>query len=825
MNKYIRYSLSFVIPIVIFGICLALNNIAPFGNLTITIYDSNVQYPAFFNALKDFHFYSFNLGLGFNFFSTFTYYLMSPLNFLINFFNIYQYNTFYFLIIIIKIGLCGLTMQYFLSHEKNTNDLWSLIFSIIYSLIGYIASYYYNVFWLDGIIFLPIILRGINKIIEKKSPLLYIITLSLSIILSYYTGYMSCIFCLIYFIYKIIETDTYKNKKIIINFIISSLLSALIACVILIPTYYGLRAGKASGFFDPYTTYLKLNSNIKYLMYSFTPGNFQADLVADGFAQNYCTIFVLLTFILSFFNQKINKKTKIATILIIAFYFLCYTFNLFDYSWQFFQKPIWWQHRYSFTLSLFLIIVAYKNLVISQDISLKLSSKILIAAILSILIIISFITFYQTYNVKIFKIILVSFSILLIICYLLLLNLNNKKLLIISFIILELFINTFISINANKKPNYINSGIKVQKRIKKEVQKINDIDPSFYRLELDQSYTSNDGLLFNYYGINYFDSTRNQKVIDFLDYHLGLTVKSHDILKLNKFDPYILSLLNIKYLISSDSLYYYNYIGNKIYLNSQSLSLGFMVDNSLRDIKLNKNNYYDNITNIYNSMLKKDLNLYKEMNNLDVTLVNAYYDKKQKLYFKENTQKDAYAILKFTASDDMFIIPDYHPENLGSKIYINDQEVFSNKSYIFVSKNDKIKIENHFVDVSQQNNLTNIHYILEKEYLDIMQELDKNKLYNIHIHNKHLLEADIKVSNDKKLLFTTIPYEEGMTIKVNGKKQKNILLLNAFVGLELDKGNNHITIDYLPQGLDKGIICSLMGIIITIIFLKLSKKN
>ena len=228
-------------------------------------------------------------------------------------------------------------MQFFLSREEKHDNLWSVVFSVIYALIGYIVVFYDNVFWLDGVIMLPLILVGINKIIDKKSALFYVISLAISLMVSFYTGYMNCIFSVIYFIYKLVEKNKYKDKKIILNFIVSSIAAVLIAGVVLVPTFFALMAGKASGFQDDFTKYLAFNDNIKYIFYSFTPGNFHSSLVGNsGFAQNFCTLFVVSLFVTSFFNKKIDNKTKSITIIIILFYMLSYSFNLLDYAWQFF---------------------------------------------------------------------------------------------------------------------------------------------------------------------------------------------------------------------------------------------------------------------------------------------------------------------------------------------------------------------------------------------------------------------------------------------------------------------------------------------------------
>ncbi|WP_369346807.1 YfhO family protein [Apilactobacillus ozensis] len=66
-----------------------------------------------------------------------------------------------------------------------------------------------NIMWLDGMIFLPIIILGVNKIVEKNNCKTYIIALSLMIIINYYIGYMICIF----FITIFYILFCYKTRK------------------------------------------------------------------------------------------------------------------------------------------------------------------------------------------------------------------------------------------------------------------------------------------------------------------------------------------------------------------------------------------------------------------------------------------------------------------------------------------------------------------------------------------------------------------------------------------------------------------------------------
>ncbi len=77
---------------------------------------------------------------------------------------------------ILKIGACGLTSYIFLN--RVFRKAWSsLIFSVCYALMSFNMVYLSHIMWLDGVILLPIVVLGIHRIIDKKRPLCYIISL------------------------------------------------------------------------------------------------------------------------------------------------------------------------------------------------------------------------------------------------------------------------------------------------------------------------------------------------------------------------------------------------------------------------------------------------------------------------------------------------------------------------------------------------------------------------------------------------------------------------------------------------------------------------
>ena len=756
----------------------------PIGDSMFNIYDSNSQFPGFFMLLQNFTFFSFAAGLGFNLFATATYYLMSPLNILIFFVNNINFHIFYTIIIYLKIGLAGLSMFIFLKSEEKNNQLWAFILSTAYALCGFMSTYYYMTIWMDHLYLLPILLLGIKKLVIENKSCLFIIMLSLSLMINYYIGYMLCIFSVIYFIYLNLSLKNVNYKKVIKKFIIASLISVAIATVILLPSFFALMQGKALWInntdIEGFTNFFELNSNIRYFFYNLTPGSFQFNDYSYGPAQIYSSLLAVILVVLFFFNQKFSKKEKIAVAVIIGFFFLSFLWSGLDYTWQFFQRPIWWQSRYSFTLSAFLIIIAYKSIVNIKDLKLTLKNRILCTSILGALIIISFIFsyldnhFYQTLSI-----IFICLSIFILVDYFFFVDKSYAKIIIVIILIVELFINSSSNLRKNDVTNSVNFETRMRSIRTNAINLIKDYDDSFYRMEFISSYGANDGMFFNYNGINYFNSVRNQKIVNFVEYYTDILVTSHCGIKLDNFNPFILSMFNIKYLITNDMDYFtrvsdnYSFSGFK---NPHPLSIGFMVNAELKDVELITNQSYDNINKIFSSMINENIDPFN-------TVIGSFSIDHDYLILTENIQP----------------------------IKINNEEINLKSTFTLIKAGDTIETDKPLK-------------LLDIEiYERVMENLNQNIL-EVKESN-HLLSGTVNVTGDKDILFLSIPFDEGLKVSVNGKRAEPILLLDTFIGISLEAGTHEITIDFIPKGFIPGSIISISGIALASIYLLKERKK
>ena len=206
INKVLFYILSFSFPIIIICFCYVVK-----GNIflkVINLPDVDYQYIPLLKYLKSCYFfennifYSFSKSFGGSMFATYFYYLSSPVNIICIFFkNIYFEIINY--IIFIKIGLSGLTMFIFLN-SKSKYYFFNFVFSMCYSLMGFNIVFQNNIMWFDIVYMVPIVCLGIDFLISKNNPKLYVFSLSYSIWCNFYISFSLCIFSVIYFLFIIL---------------------------------------------------------------------------------------------------------------------------------------------------------------------------------------------------------------------------------------------------------------------------------------------------------------------------------------------------------------------------------------------------------------------------------------------------------------------------------------------------------------------------------------------------------------------------------------------------------------------------------------------
>lgn len=146
-------------------------------------------------------------------------------------------------------GFSFIIFSRFFKHGKYPLILGALV----YSFSGFaMVSATMHPFFLNAMIYLPLALLGIEKIFRNKSPLLFISTISISLISNFYFSYMIILISFIYALvryFSFFETRSIKHFfGLLGKFILFMLDSLLISSIVLIPVMYEFLRNGRSGF-------------------------------------------------------------------------------------------------------------------------------------------------------------------------------------------------------------------------------------------------------------------------------------------------------------------------------------------------------------------------------------------------------------------------------------------------------------------------------------------------------------------------------------------------------------------------------------------------
>lgn len=821
-KKILFYLFVFFVPITLFFIIATITNHVPLGKYLFNVYDGYFMYPSLLvhtiRSIKEGNvFFTFLAGLGVDFYNIKTLYMNSPLNLLFIFFKENMIFEFYTFLIYLRVGLSSLSMAVLLNYltKENGYGLKQWIFSLIYAFTTYAIACSIHIMWMDSYVLLPIVIMGLEKILNNERCNLYTCILALIIIINFYIGYMVCIFLLLYFIYRSIVLNKFKIKYIK-KFILSSLLAALISSFVLIPEVISLLGGRGTEFSMEALKGIDIVSFVS-TVYNLFPTSY---LISDNMYGSFIVYFSLFAFVLNiyfYFNKNIRKKTKIATFIFTLFFFISSFVNCMDYSWNMFQQPIWWQHRYSFVASFFFLFIAYQSYDDISEVEFSNTTRFLICIIVFVLLLLSF-SYKLSYMLSGFTnnfIIYIFIGFIVFFIYIFYLKYKKVKILMVLLIIFELSLNCYQTLNMFSNIE-VNDSIEYLKNIE-VYEELDELDDSFYRV-IDVDDNHDDSLLFGYNSVSLFSSSYNNKILHFLN-KVGVLEKNINTYDIEFNNPAILSLLNVKYIVGDSS--YYKKISDNLYENEELLSLGFAVSESFKELELTFQ-YWENIENIYASLVGYNTKLFYDVKLIeDFTYQNASVNKSGTVLLN-NKDDDSTIMYSFLVTHDGILVPNSTRLDSYTTIYINDKKCEYDKEFdgiIEVKNGDKVEVNYTFESGVNYEKITISDFSFKimdyEKFKNIYNDLKSiDSLENID-ENNGVFSASINCTKDETI-FLSIPYSEGFRIFVDGEEVEYYELLNTFIGFNLDKGEHKIEVKYVSKGFYAGCIFSLIGLFIVI---------
>ena len=864
-HNYIYFWIFLVVTIA-FAVVWGVNKIYPFGKHSLIIVDGVHQYIPFFSEYYEkirngeSLLYSFHVGMGNNFLSLFTYYLAGPLNLLV---LLFPKEKLYFsmsLLVYLKILLAGLFFAYYLIHrpedkkkeekhqtmdliQSRKKEFYIAGFSLAYALSSYCMGYYWNIMWLDAVYILPLVILGMERLMKEKKIALYVITLAYCLYCNYYMGFMVCLFLVFFFF-------TFKPssiKEFILNglrFAVSSLLGGGISAVLLLPAYWGIMMTSSGETITSKIPEWKWYGSIKETLVSQLA--FHMPITTDPFdgkANLYCSVIVLFLVPMFLLKRKTSWYRKITITALILFFYASYENELLNYIWHGFHNQYGIPNRMVFLCNFLLLMVGYEvvkerkkvpwygygfGLLFSTGLILYLWKENPTAKstifIISLAMVLVYLILFSVAKLKKMK--NMVFSILLTI--------------LLSLEVAGFGVAGILNCGYSNAEKYEKKeGLEAAKSYIKQ-----GLKDDFYRAELNVSKYLDEGTYHNLNCISLFGSTADADTIRTLG-KLGFYTATNEHLYRGA-TQFTDSILGVRYTLKrgEDShrntfSMVENFESVEVYENQYPLALGFKVSPDIRYFDKGVGTVFDVQNQLSEKMTGEDSPIFTTVD-YDSTLElsdNVTTESKGGTHysFEKSDTKEAFITMQIRIEEDMDLYIYPSGTSLNEIVVWLDSELISSGRLflqcVYIGRVEAGQLLT--VKFKMKGNGENSGYVRTRMVKYNQENFEKH--YEILCENQlSVKQQDANIlectSQDKEggLYFTSIPYDDGFKVTVNGETQDTKILADAFLGFELEpleegQEEHKIVIKFVPVGLKEGIIISISSILIFILILCLKR--
>lgn len=799
------YLLSFFVPSALMLILFVVHEIFPFGEQCFLRTDLYHQYAPFMKEfIRKLHsggslFYSWNIGLGSNFTALYAYYLASPFNWLALLCPSSLVIEFLSLMLIVKTGLCGLTFAYYLSEHFDTDDLAISFFAIFYAYSAYMAAYSWNVMWLDCLVLAPLIILGLERMVNEGKCFLYVFTLAVCILTNYYISIMICIFLVVYFIALCaMETDHSNLLKNCCHFAAFSLIAGALAAVLLIPVF-GALSLTASGnisFPSKLTSYFGIIEMMARHFFAV-----ECEIGLDHWPNIYCGVPVLFFLPLYMMNRKIRTREKLVKTALLFFMLLGFSMNIPNYIWHGFHYPNSLPARQSFLYIILVLTMSYEAYHKIQKTSKAQLNGAFWGATGFILLCQNLIT-DESFDYKVYYstlIILALYAVILLV-YL------KKRLRPVVLFMLTLFLvclesaanMSITSLTTVRRSDYLANETDYETL----VDRVSETDDTLFRVEKDTRKTKNESALADFRSASVFSSTANSYVTKLYE-TLGLE-GSVNAYSYTGATPFTSALLGVKYLLSTNALDegLYTIVDTEnaasIYKCKYTLPIGFMMPSDINELwsspgpdPIKASNQLATALSRCGSIFDIETDVYSSLASFEVTAsTDGYY----------------YVYVTNNSIDDVTV---EHPDG-SLQTYKNVK-----RGYIldlgYAKAGETIKLK---TDQESETFTADAYHLNEEQLSNCLERLNAEGFVTESFSDTSL-KGTVTAKEDGLLTFS-IPAETGWYATVDGERVETEAFYSAFLSVPVSAGTHTVELHYMPNGFQVGALISILALAILI---------
>ena len=747
--------IAFFVPVVIMIIIFIQRGIFPFGEESFLRTDMYHRYAPFFSEFQ--HklrtggslLYSWDVGMGVNFAALYAYYLASPLNWLAILCPKAYIIEFMTGMIVVKIGLSGLSFAWYLRKHCHTETAAVGYFGIFYALSGYMAAYSWNIMWLDCIILFPLIVLGLERLVKDGNGFFYCITLGLSILSNYYISIMTCLFMVLYFIEVAVLKSTASGNM---NFPKT------------LTSYFPI--------FDMLARHI---------------GNVETETGLDHWPNIYCGVAVFLFFLLYLACKKISAKEKSVYCGLLLLFFASFSVNALNFIWHGLHYPNSLPCRQSFIYIFLMLFVCFRAFQYLRDIPRRHVAAAFWGSVCFVILAEKLVE-QEHFHFAVY------YVAILFLAYTGLIYLYKKRrrelaaFLALALVAVEAAVNTTVtSVTTTSREAYTRDNKEVQALMEK-------LEPAedFYRVEKKTRKTKNDGAWMNFPSVSLFSSTANADLTKFFK-RMGCEA-STNAYSITGSTPLVDSLLSVRYALYSEYIPntdLVNYIqesgGTYLYENLYTLPLGFVLPYDLAD---NWQYQMENPAEVQNDLcllLGTDdvlVPVETEVSGSGCTftadMAGEYY-----VYIQNKKVKNVKASLpsgeKNFSNVDRGYLLEMGNLSEGSRITLTPGE-------------------------SGETLTAAVYRFSPRAMIQVYDRLSQSPLHLDDWRDTKL--TGTVTAAESGTLFLSIPYDEGWTITIDGQPAEGEKILEAFLSVPVEAGTHEISLTYMPGGFIPGVVIS-----------------
>ena len=850
------YFMSFTIPFVVTTLALIALHITPFGKHNLAISDAQyyINNELFFSRLlkgSENFLYSLNNGLGGNEWSQLAWGGIGFGNLLSVFSSLETIPSVFTWICTTNISLCGITM-YALLDYFNRSKISNLLFSTSYALIGFNVVNCYQTLFFIGPQFLPLVILGLIYLYNKKTPLIYVASLALSIFLNFYFGFHLCVISAVLFLVLLLNgkfNEAKEKKTFAINWLACSGIGGLLAAPMWLPAIKAYSGGGRLN--QTISSEYTFNENMPFIrIFSklFSGANSTNELVS-GMPNIFCGILVVSLVILFFMNKKIEAKKKHIATIVLGIYLVSFYIRAFTIIMHGGTHTNWFPYRYSYVFSFLLICLAAEEYNFIDFITIEDTKKCGIVLLIS-----SLIVFDDSYSFISGGMVLLDFFILFImwVGFWFYKNRPDKaplhtfSLLLLFLVCINLYANFIVSTNNVKNweldLDEYSKNVFVSGSL---VDALNLSEDSFFRMEKDYSESGSigaDSYLYNYNGVSHSGPAERKFI------HMGLNK-----LGINWFDmrhwyeegvPSATdTLLGLKYIVSKNNLELeknYEKVINldetSIYKNPNAFSLAILSNVSINGVVL-ENNVFENLNNIYKTLTGDKGDIFVEQDEVVYTLFTDYSIQSvtsQELRESvsntvgenEKNNTNSYISFEFEAIKDgsVYKFDTSIPESSAGLSYSSIGYVGTYKKGEIV--NGKIPLNDGISSGEMMRGYcANLSFAyLDNDVLSEYAETINSRNITFDVIHENNLKGTFTAQENECILFT-IPWDEGWTCYIDGEKTKIDKTWDLFMSVEVPKGTHNYEMKFFPAWMNYGIYMFGFSFVGLIVLLIINRKN